>query len=237
MTLAANRTTDGFELVGNIMKISDPGTEYELTPNTAFSRGDMVVLTDSKVAKAAANAVNVLGAMAETFTTATNPSAATTKGKVYDNPFNVYKCSFADHTDSTATGGTATTLVDTALSTSTDDDWNGALLYIYEGTAAGSLRTVKDYTGSSDTLTVEEAFPASPDTTSKYILLGLGAASGSNVINIGKVGVNLKDENTIDANATIASEAGPLVVLPTPLDEIKNLMLRVMIRKHLFNSV
>jgi len=232
MTLTASRTTDGFELVGNMMNVSDNGVEYELTPNTAFSRGDMVVLTAGKVAKAAANATNVLGVMAESFTTATNPSGKTTKGKVYDNPFNIYKCSFADHLDSTATGGTTTTLVDTALTTSTDDDWNGALLYIYEGAAAGSLRTVKDYTGSSDTLTVEEPFPVAPDTTSKYILLGLGGAANADVINIGKAGVDLKDENTIDANATVASEAGPLVVMPTSLDDIKDLILRVMIQNN-----
>jgi len=123
------------------------------------------------------------------------------------------------------------------LSTSTDNDWRGALLYIYEGTNAGCLRTVTSYTGSSDTLTVTEPFPAACDTTTKYILLGYGAVSGDNVINIGKVGVDLVDANTIDSNATIASEAGPLVVLPTPIEEIKNLMLRVMLRKSLFNTV
>jgi len=235
MSLTSTRATSGFELAGNILGITDIGVEYELTPNTAFSKGDMVVLTAGKVAKAAANAANVLGVMAESFTTATNPSAATTKGKVYDNPFNVYKCTFADHTDSTATGGTTTTLVDTALSTSDNDYWNGALLYVYEGTNAGCLRTVKDYTGVSDTLTVEEPFPAACDTTTKYILLG--AAGSGDVINIGAVGVDLKDENTIDANATIGSEAGPLVVLPTQLDDIKNLSLRVMIRKHLYNGI
>jgi len=237
MTLAANRTTDGFELVGNMLNVSDNGVEYELTPNTAFTKGDMVVLTYGKVAAAAANATNVLGVIAETFTTSTNPSATTTKGKIYTNPFNIYRCTFAGHTDSTATGGTTTTLLDTALSTSTDNDWRGALLYIYEGTNAGCLRTVTSYTGSSDTLTVTEPFPAACDTTTKYILLGYGAVSGDNVINIGKVGVDLVDANTIDSNATIASEAGPLVVLPTPIEEIKNLMLRVMLRKSLFNTV
>lgn len=236
-TLSANRTSDGFELVGNMMNVADNGVEYELTPNTAFTKGDMVVLTYGKVAAAAANATNVLGVIAESFTTSTNPSSATTKGKVYTNPFNVYRCTFSDHTDSTATGGTTTTLVDTALSTSTDHDWRGALLYIYEGTNAGCLRTVKDYTGSSNTLTVEEAFPAACDTTTKYILLGAGSVTGDDVINIGKIGVDLKDANTIDANATVASEAGPLVVLPTPIEEIKNLMLRVMLRKSVFNTV
>lgn len=237
MALTATRVTDGFELVGNLLALTDNGVDYELTPNTAFSKGDMVVLTYGKVAKAAANAANVLGVMAETFTTTTNPAAKTTKGKVYDNPFNIYKCSFSDHADSTATGGTTTTLIDTALSTSTDNDWRGALLYVYEGTNAGCLRTVTSYTGATDTLTVTEPFPAACDTTSKYIMLGLGGAAANDVINLGKVGVDLKDENTIDANATIASEAGPLVVMPTSIEDIKNLILRVMIRKHLYSGI
>jgi hypothetical protein len=236
MTVAI-RSTNGFEPVFNTMTGSVPApVEYELTPNTAFSAGDMVILTNNKVAKAAAGATNVLGVMAETFTTTTNPSAATTKGRVYDNPFNVYRCTFSDQTDSTATGGSATTLVDTTLSTLADDVWNGALLYVYGGTSSGSLRTVADYTGATDTLTVSEAFPTAIDTTSKYIILGGGIAAGEN-INIGTIGVDLKDENTLDANATTASEAGPLVVMPTPVEDIKNhLALRVMIRKHRFNA-
>lgn len=232
MTLTASRITNGFELIRNLFGFHVAPNEYELTPNTAFTAGDAVVLTYGKVAKAAANATNVLGVMAKSYTTVENPAGAKTMGLVYDNPFNVYRCTFADHTDSTATGGTLTTLVDTALSTSTDNDWCGALSYIYEGKAKGSIRTVKSYTGSTDTLAVEEPFFEAPDTTSKYILLGLGAASGDNVINVGKAGVDLKDENTIDANATIASEAGPLTVLAVYPDD---LMMDVLITKHLFN--
>lgn len=174
--------------------------------------------------------------MAEAFTTSTNPSAAKTYGKVWDNPFNVYRCTFADHTDSTATSGSTTTLADTTLGTSADDKWNGALLYIYDGANEGELRTVKDYTGATDLLTVEDPYPVACDTTTKYIMLGL-ATGTADVINIGKVGVDLKDENTIDANADVTSEAGPMVVLPTPLEDIKNLRLNVMFRKHLFNGI
>jgi len=79
---------------------------------------------------------------------------------------------------------------------------------------------------------VEEPFPEAPDTTSKYILLGAATAAGD-VINVGSVGVNLKDENTIDADATVANEAGPLAVLR--IDPV-NLWMDVIIRKHLFNS-
>lgn len=230
MALTASRTTNGFELIGNLIPgLAIGPREYELTPNTAFSAGDMVVMTAGKVAKAAANAANVLGVMAKSYTTSDNPAADTVKGLVYDNPFNIYRCSFTDHRDSTATGGTTTTLVDSGIAGS-DDDWNGALLYIYEGTNAGAVRTVKDYTAASGTFTVEEPFLAACDTTSKYILLG--AAAG--VINVGSVGVNLKDENTIDSNATTASEAGPLAVLAI---NPANLTMDVVIRKHLFNGI
>jgi len=56
------------------------------------------------------------------------------------------------------------------------------------------------------------------------------------VINVGKSGVNLKDANTIDANAAVLSSAveqGPLVVLR--VDPV-NLTMDVIIKKHLFNS-
>lgn len=234
MTLTANRTSLGFELVGNLLGLQDNGEYRELTPNTALSRGAMVVLTYNLVAAAAAGAIDVLGVLAAPYTTLTNPTADRTDGLVYTNPYNIYRCTFSDHRDATATGGSTTTLVDTALSTSTDNDWRGAMLYIYSGTNAGSLRTVSGYTGSSDTLTVVKPYPVACDTTSKYIMLGLGAVSGNNVVNIGGFGVDLKSSVLIDANATIASEAGPLIVMPTPLEEIKNLMLRVMIRRHIY---
>lgn len=233
MAYTASRTTNGFELIGNLLNVTDNGREYELTPNTAFSKGDMVVLTNGKVAKAAANAANVLGVMAESITAADNPATGLTYGKVYDNPFNIYRCSFADQTDSTATGGTTTTLIDTGLATSTDDVWNGALLYIYEGTNAGCIRTVSDFTGSTRLMTWTNPMPAACDTTSKYIVLGAGGGA-SDSINAGSVGVDLKDENTIDANATIASEAGPLAVLGI---NPANLTMDVVVRKHRFNGI
>lgn len=227
MALIASRVTAGFEPVRHLKNQPMVPHDYELTPNTAFSKGDAVVLTAGKVAKAAPGATNVLGVMAESFTTTTNPSGKTTFGRVYDDPDIVFRCTFADHRDGTATGGSTTTLVDATLGGS-DNDWNGALLHIYDGANAGLTRTVKVYTAASGTLTVEEPFPVACDTTSKYILLGAGGAGG--VINVGSIGVNLKDENTIDANASIASEAGPLKVEKIyPAD----LMMDVTFRKHI----
>ena len=235
MALTATYSTVGFEPVGHLFGHAPNPVKVLLTPNTAFTRGDMVVLTNSKVAAAAQGATNVLGVMARSYTTTENPSAADTYGEVYVDPFIIYRCTFADHTDSTATSGTTTTLVDTALSTSADDNWNGASVYIYEGTNAGILTTVKDYTGSTDTLTFEDVLPAACDTTTKYIMLGVGTEN-NNIFPF-QVGVDLKDANTIDANATCASEGGPLVMMPTPKEEIKNLIMRVMLRKSRLNSV
>lgn len=233
MALTANRVTDGFEPVYNKLMGSVPNpVKYLLTPGITFLRGDAVVLSAGKIAKAAANGVNILGVMAETVLAAANVAATTTYGYVYDNPFNVYRCTFSGHRDGTATSGTTTTLVDTGLATSTDSVWNGALLYVYEGPGAGSIRTVKAYTGTTDTLTVEEAFTEAITSASKYVLLGAAAAAGD-VINVGSVGINLVDENTISAGGTIATEAGPMAVLAI---NVRELMMDVVFRKHLFNT-
>lgn len=230
MTLAAKRTSIGFEPIYNKSLGSVPNpVKYELTPNTAFDKGDMVVLTAGKVAKAAAASVtNILGVMAESIAQADNPATGLTFGAVYDHPDNVYRVTFCDQNDSTATGGTTTTLIDTGLSTSTDDVWNGALLYIYEGPAAGSVRTVSDYTGTSDTLTVTNPFPTAPTTASKYIILG-AASEANDVINVGARGLVLKDEARVDANASrlsSAAEVGPLVCLDiSPADLMMDVMI------------
>lgn len=231
MALTAKRVTKGFEPVRHLHNQPMVPVEYELTSGTAFNKGDMVVLSAGRVAKAAANATNVLGVMAEDVSAADNPAGKTTKARVYDDPHIVFRCSFSDHIDSTATAtGTTTTLIDTTLGTSSDDVWNGAFLYIYEGAGYdGRPRTVVDYVGSTDTLVVNEPFPEATDTTTKYILLGAATQAGD-VINVGTIGVDLKDENTIDANATVASEAGPLKVLAIYPEE---LMMDVVIRKHL----
>lgn len=231
MAYAAERTSMGFEWCRNIMLGQRPNPhKYELTPNTAFEIGDMVVLTNGKVAKATStSATGILGVMAQAFTTTTNPSAGLTLGLVEDNPFNVFRVTFCDHTDGTATGGSTTTLIDTGLDTSTNDFWNGALLYIYAGTNKGCVRTVSDYAGSTDVLTVTYPFPAAIDTTSKYILLGLGGEA-SDVINRGARGLVLKDEARVDANAGVLSSkalVGPLVCMRVYPEK---LMMDVMVR-------
>lgn len=235
MAHVASRTSIGFEPIYNktVTTIPNP-VAYELTPSTTFAKGDMVVLTNGKVALAtAASVTDILGVMAESVV---SDATSIMYGKVYDHPDNVYRCTFVDHLDSTATGGDATSLIDTSLSTSSNDVWNGALLYVYAGTNAGCMRTVSDYVGGDDKLVVTAPFPDPCDTTTKYILLGAGAGAGD-VINVGSAGIVLKDEDSIDANASILSsgaEVGPLVCVG--VSKVADLMLDVMIMrsKHIF---
>lgn len=235
MAMTASRTSNGFEPIYNksLGAVPNP-VAYELTPSTTFAMGDMVTITAGKLALAAAGTVaDIVGVMAESIV---SDATSIMYGKVYDHPDNVYRCTFVDHKDAAATGGTTTTLLDSALSTSSNDVWNGAAIYIYEGPGAGSLRTVSDYVGSSDTLTVTNPLPAAPTTASKYILLGLGAEA-NDVINVGLGGIVLKDEDSIDANAGRLSSAvkvGPLVCVD--LGKISDLMMDVMVRRscHIF---
>lgn len=231
MALTASRTSIGFEPIYNktVTTIPNP-VAYELTPSTTFARGDMVVLTAGKLALATyASVTNIVGVMAESIV---SDATSIMYGKVYDHPDNVYRCTIVDQLDSTATGGDTTTLIDTiGLSSSTNDVWNGALLYIYAGTNAGCVRTVSDYVGADHKLEVTAPFPANCDTTTKYILLGAGAAAGD-VINVGSAGIVLKDEDAIDANASIlnsGAEVGPLVCVGA--SKIADLMLDVMIKR------
>ncbi len=238
MAHTASRTTIGFEPIGNksLGFVPNP-VEYELTPGEAFVKGDMVTIAYGKLTKATSSTTsNVCGVMAESVAAADNPSGSITKGRVYDHPDNIYRCSFSDQTDSTATGGSTTTLEDTALSTSSNDLWNGALLYIYDGTNKGCIRTVSDYAASGDVLTVDTAFPAACDTTTKYIMLGL-AGEANDVINVGLGGVQLKDANTIDANAArLSSAAKQGALVPIAINPAE-LMMDVMVRRscHIFS--
>lgn len=237
MAYAAKRTSVGFEPIYNktLNAIPNP-VAYELTPGVAFAQGDMVVLSAGRLTLAtAASVADIVGVMAAPVAAADNPTGETTYGRVYDHPDNVYRATFVDHVDSVATGGSTTTLIDTELTTSTNDVWNGALLYIYEGPAAGSIRTVTDYVGATDVLTVEEPFPVKPTTDSKYIILG-SAAAANDVINVGLGGLVLKDRKSVDANANRLSsgaKVGPLVCIGI---NPERLMMDVMIRQscHIF---
>ncbi len=232
MSFSASRTTQGFELVGNLSGVADNGTKWEMTPSLAVVAGDMLILTNNKVAAAVASSSNILGVAAETKTA---DDTDVTYLLVYTHPDNIYECSCSDMHDNTVDSATTTTIVDAELTMSADDDCNGARLYIYEGTNAGLVRTVSDFDESDDTITFTDPLPVACDTTSKYLLYGECDDPGTtpSVINIGTPGVNLKDCNTIDADAAVDAVDGPLLCLG--FDDA-NAIMRVKIIKSLFDS-
>lgn len=69
----------------------------------------------------------------------------------------------------TADSGTATTLVDNAL-TQVDDYWNGGYLVITAGTNSGETRAISDFVAGTDTVTVSVAFSNPIDATSVYAI-------------------------------------------------------------------
>lgn len=238
MAHTAKRISIGFEPIYNKTVTTIPNAvKYELKPDTAFAKGEMVALANGRIQPAvAASVANIVGVMAHAVAKDDNPSAGLTFGAVYDHPDNVYRATFVDHRDAVATGGTTAQLADSTLTT-TNDFFNGAALYIYEGPAAGSLRTVNDTVAIGGILAVSNPFPVAPTAESKYILLGGGSEDGD-YINVGFGGILLKDSKTIDANAdaftAATGKAGPLVCVG--LSSIADLMMDVMIRRscHIF---
>ena len=235
MAHVAKRTTVGFEPKYNKAGFSPNPVPYELTPNTAFSKGDLVVLTGGKVAKATSGSVTaILGVMAHSVAQAANPATGITYGLVYDNPDMVYKVSVADARDYTATGGaaggTTVTAADGGLTTA--DAFNGGLLYVYEGKNKGAIRTISDYaaTGNVATFTVTAPFDVQCDTTTKFIVFGAGGEA-NDAINVGASGLVLKDSQKVDGDAARISSAalvGPLVCVAM---DPENLAMDVMIRR------
>src|SRR3546814_3604334 len=57
---------------------------------------------------------------------------------------------------------------DLASSSSDNDEYNGLLITIASGLGAGQTRRVKDYVGSSKTVTVDTDWDTPPDNTSVY---------------------------------------------------------------------
>ncbi len=92
-------------------------------------------------------------------------------------------------TAGSATGGSASTVVDTAR-TEAIDFWNGRYLEFQTGDNRGEVRKVSDFTATSDTLTLDvttDALPATPASGDEYVIRGypiiseqaIAAAGGS----------------------------------------------------------
>ncbi len=236
------RVTAGFEPLFHKMGFAPNPVPYELTPNTEFKMGDMVVLQYGKVVRATAASVSgILGVMAHDVKQADNPAAGLTKGLVYDNPNTIFRVSIADmgNRDYTATGGASdgTTVTAAEATLTTANVFRGAMLYVYEGTNKGAIRTVSAYSNAASvgTWTVTYPFPNQCDTTTKFIVFG-GASEANDGINVGKAGIVLKDHARVDGDAAAISSGNPVGPLVCLALDPANLWMDVMIRasKHLF---
>lgn len=81
--------------------------------------------------------------------------------------------SYPELSTGTAQAGTSTTIQLAASETYTDDQINGARVFITGGTGAGQWREVIDYVGSTDTATVN-TWSTTPDNTSTYAVQWIG---------------------------------------------------------------
>jgi len=115
---------------------------------------------------------------------------------------------FGPYTSGTATGGSTTTLIDTAGLYEPDDYWNGHYLYITDttdsGDPKGEERPITDYGRSSATLETSPAFSASLAAGDTYEILSVRRAQIVRAIDdaIRNAGdswlVYIEDSSTVD---------------------------------------
>jgi hypothetical protein len=74
----------------------------------------------------------------------------------------------------TAQGGGAAAITLASTASTTDDRYNGRLVYIYDGTATGEVGYVQDYVGSSRGCVMAANWVTAPDATSKLHRAALG---------------------------------------------------------------
>lgn len=142
-----------------------PDREYDIATGTAIKAGTFVKLTENLVVQAAADGeVALLGVAAETHSGAAEALNTRSNGlkiKVLDNPLNVYR-SLAPII--TATSGSTTTIVATAMAALTDDSLNGGYAKLtYKGASStntdpvGTVYRITDWVGSTKTATIPTA--------------------------------------------------------------------------------
>jgi hypothetical protein len=135
--------------------------EYDIASTTEISAGQIVVLSAGLVAAASVDqTAKILGVAAESHSGSADTLDSRSNGKkirVYDGPHAIFRCPAPIIT---ATGGTATTVIDTGVDAFSDDTFNGGYLKLLSKAAAstntdlvGSVRRITDYTASSNTFT------------------------------------------------------------------------------------
>lgn len=121
-------------------------------------------------------------------------------------------------TTGTAQSGTATTIQLASAESFADDIPNAHIqACIVGGTGAGQCRLVTDYTGATDTATVDQAWTTNPDATSVYVLVPQSRVYLTN----GSIGAAQFAAGAIDAAAIAADAIGASELADAALDPAK----------------
>ncbi len=165
-----------------------PEGEYDVAGDTVLHRGQVVVLTDGKVTPASATQAGaILGICLENHTgraSLLDPRADGARVRVADGPATIFACPAPVVT---ATGGTVTTVSDTALAAFSDDAFNGGLLKLISRAASstnggviGTVYGISDYTGSSKTFTLDTTLTGAVTAGDRYeVYPPVGSALGA----------------------------------------------------------
>lgn len=212
MALTATNTV-GFEAKYNKAGFPTNPVDYELKPNTAFSKGQLAYMPmgnsgEQRVtpltSTVTVNGTNpIVGVMAETFTTTTNPTSSKTFGRVYDNPFNIYRVSFANHYDGTASASTVATQLKSGVGSTGANSLKGALVHIYEGPGEGDIRTISSDT-TAGVITVAPSFSSTPTTATKFIVMASSAFNAAGY-NVGTIGGKVSTGSALKMSAKTAA--------------------------------
>lgn len=98
----------------------------------------------------------------------------------------------------TAQGGSSTTIQLASAETFADDELIGNIVKITSGTGAGQSRLINDYTGATDTATVNRSWTTNPDATSDYEVV-----SGLYVVEVGVSQTYTNDSSAATEDVTI----------------------------------
>lgn len=165
-----------------------PEGEYDVAASAVLRRGQVVVLTNGKAAAAGASQSGaILGVCLENHTgeaSLLDPRADGTRVRVADGPATIYACPAPVVI---ATGGSTTTVVDTALAAFADDAFNTGKLKLVSRAASstnsgapGTVYGISDYAGSSKTFTLDQTLAGAVTAGDRYeVYPPIGASLGA----------------------------------------------------------
>jgi len=120
----------------------------------------------------------------------------------------------------TATGGGATTLIDTSMPAFIDDHWNSGTLFLTSGTVADKTAVVSDFVSTTRTVTIPTLSPLAVAAGINYILLNSNYARAEMVgaVNsaLTEIGPYLQNNDTLDTSTTTA-----VYTLPAGVTKVK----------------